>query len=150
MAGFSTSMHVAAPPRAVFDLFTDLEHMSERISGIEKITILTDGPVGLGTRWRETRVIMKKSATEELDITAFEPGRSFEVSCESCGARYLSVHRFEPEDGGTRFEFEMRVTPVSLAAKVLSPVTGLLMGPMMRKCIEKDFDEMRVVAEGKA
>jgi hypothetical protein len=65
-------------------VFTDLDGAAERVDGIQKLEKLTDGPVGLGTRFRETRRMFRKEAAEEMEFTAFEPGRSYGVCCDAC------------------------------------------------------------------
>ena len=77
-----------APLPAVFKVFSDLENAADRISGIKSIEMLTEGPMQVGTRWRETRTFMKRDATEEMEITAFEPDKHYSVGAESCGCVY--------------------------------------------------------------
>ncbi len=147
MASLSITKHIAAPPERVFQLSTDLEHWAERISAIVRVSKLTDGPVGAGTRFRETRVVFKKESTEEMEFTAFEPGQSYSVGCESCGCRYDTRFDFVPDQGGTRVEMTLETKPLTFFAKVMSPI-GLLMAGSMRKMIEKDLDDLKAAAEG--
>ena len=58
MAVISMSRHVDAAPNVVFDLCTDVEHFADHVSGIKKCELLTEGPVGVGTRFRESRVML--------------------------------------------------------------------------------------------
>ncbi len=146
MASFKLTSRVEAPIDAVFDLFSDIPRADEMIDAIVKIEMLTDGPVGVGTRWRETRMMFKREATEEMQVTAFDPGKSYTVGCASCGCEYESTWRFESEGGATLVEFEMGWRPVSFLAKVMSPL-GRLMAPMMKKCFMKDFAALKALAE---
>ena len=91
MPSFTLTQRVEAPIDAVFDVFSDIPRCHERIEQITAIEMLTDGPVGVGTRWRETRMVFKRVATEEMEVTAFEPGRSYTVGCQSCGCEYEVV-----------------------------------------------------------
>lgn len=81
---------IAAPLARVFALFTDLEHAAQNIAAIQSLELLTPGPMRKGTRFRETRVMFGKQATEEMEVVDFVPGRSYSVAAESCGARYLA------------------------------------------------------------
>ena len=146
MAGFKLTTRVEAPIDAVFDIYSDIPHAGEMIDGIEEIEMLTDGPVGVGTRWRETRMMFKRKATEEMRVTAFERGKSYTVACNSCGCEYESTWRFDAEGDATRVEFEMSYRPLTFFAKVMSPL-GRLMMPMMKKCFEKDFQALKAAAE---
>ena len=88
MAGFELTEHVAAPPAEVFAVFADFEGAPQRTSGIDKLEVLTEGPIGPGTRFRETRTMFGRQTTEELEIVAFDEGRSYSVRCESCGCEF--------------------------------------------------------------
>ena len=61
MATVKVSDHFTAPIEKVFRYFSDVEHAPAHVSGIKRIDMLTTGPIGLGSRWRETR--------ETLDVT---------------------------------------------------------------------------------
>ena len=76
---------IAAPPDRAFRIATDLENLAATVSGIDSVEVLTEGPVGEGSRWRETRTMMGRPATEEMWVTAFEAPRRFVVEAESHG-----------------------------------------------------------------
>jgi uncharacterized protein YndB with AHSA1/START domain len=136
---------IPAPPEQVFGLFTDLDAAPERLSQIDAIERLTDGPVGVGTRWKETRTMFGRQATEEMEITEFAPPRAYAVEAESCGTRFRTDFRFSPETQGTRVEMQFVATPVSLFAHIMSPLSGLMKG-MLVKCLEQDLDDLAQVA----
>lgn len=150
MGKISTSMHFKAPVERVFDVFTDLRNAAGRIEGITELEVLTDGPVGRGTRFRETRMMFKKSWTEEMEITDFEPNGAYVVGCESCGSAYATTFRFSPDDGGTRVDLDWEWKPLTFVAKLMSPM-GKLMSGSMTKCFEADMNDLRrVIEEGDA
>ena len=65
---------IDAPPEIVWTLITDIANSPQVISGIDSVTILgsTEG-FGVGTRWRETRTMFGKEATEEMEVSARSP-----------------------------------------------------------------------------
>lgn len=63
------SVRIRGTQQAVFEAISDLEHAAERIGAIKEIEMLTDGPVGKGTRWRETRLMFGKECTESPNST---------------------------------------------------------------------------------
>ncbi len=133
-----------APPQELFRVMTDLEGCPERIEDIIKVEVLTDGPVGVGTRWNETRKVMGREATEQMEIVAFEDGRSYTVRCESCGCESHWSFTFEPSsDGGTSLRFDSSFKALTFPAKIMSIVTAPMMRSMMKKCIEKDMGDIR-------
>lgn len=137
---------IQAPPEAVFDLITDLTGAAERVSGIDKIEMLTDGPLNVGTRWRETRTMMGQSSTEELEVTAVEPGVGYTAECESCGCRFVSSFHCEAESEGTRLRVSLSWKALGFMAKLMSPLGALTSGAA-RKALERDLADIKRAAE---
>lgn len=48
-----------APRERVFDVCSSFEHAADRIAGIERVEMLTDGPMRVGTWFRETRIMTR-------------------------------------------------------------------------------------------
>src|SRR5262245_3572719 len=129
MTTCSCTRHVNAPPDRVFAVAADLRRTSAVISGIKRLEVLGDGPIGRGTRFRETRLMFGREATEEMEIVEFDPPRGYAIGCESCGCRYRSEFRFRPADGGTDMEMTFNAVPLTFAARVM----GFFMKRMMMK-----------------
>ena len=73
MARLAISETVNAPLGRTFEAFSDLRSAEKNISGIKRLEILTDGPIGKGTRFKETRVMFGREATETMEVTQWEP-----------------------------------------------------------------------------
>lgn len=138
----SITRSIAAPPERVFAVFSDLEDAAQRIQAIERLELLTPPPVGVGTRFRETRTMFGKRATEEMTITAFDPPRGYDVEAQSHGSKYFTTFRFEPEPGGTRVSMHFEAQPLSTVAKLLSPLGKLMLGKLEKEC-GKDLDDLK-------
>jgi carbon monoxide dehydrogenase subunit G len=147
MTGLTLTQQINAPVETVFHLATDLDHWAGRIKGITKIERLTTGPVGVGTRFRETRVMFGRQATEEMEFTVFEPNRRYVLEAESCGCHYRSEFRFEPADGGTRVTMEFGAEGRTFMAKLMGKLMGWMMTGTMRKCVQQDLDDLKAAAE---
>ncbi len=147
MSALKLSRQIAAPPGQVFEYFTDFPNAAGRLTGVTRIEMLTQGPTRIGTRWRETRRIMKHEATETLEVIALDPPQSVTIGCTSCGVTYTSSFRFMPASAGTRVEFEMNSRPLTLTARLLAPLMNLMMGATMRKCLEQDLADMQRACE---
>ncbi len=147
MARCNATIHFNAPRERVFEVISDLRNAADRIDGIKSLEVLTDGEVGAGTRFRETRIVMKKEATEEMEVTSFDPPNGYAVECESCGALFHSEYRLTASpQGGTDLEFSMDTKALSLGAKLMSPLSGLMMGAC-KKALVKDMEDLRRVIE---
>jgi hypothetical protein len=155
MTSFTMTKRISAPVEVVFDVASDLEHAAGRFRGIEKIELVTPAPVGVGTRWRETRRMMGRQATETMEMTAFDRPHRYTVGCHSCGAYMETAFRFTPMGGAsgpgaTDLTLDIRCQPRSLFAKMMSPLTRLMFTKMMRGCMENDLDDLARAAEAQA
>lgn len=142
MSTIIVDTHINAPVERVYAVLTDLDRWPETIQAITRIERLGDGPVTSGTSFKETRVMCGKEHTETMTFESVAPNRGYTLTANSCGVRYACVHTLTPEADGTRLRMEMRCTPLTLAAKVMSPVMGLMMRKTMKKMIAKDFDDV--------
>lgn len=132
-----------APADKVFAIFTDLPSASENITAITAMEMLTEGPVGKGTRWRETRVMFGKEHTEEMWIDDFRPGQGYTVHANSCGCLYETDFSFTPAGAGaTEVTMRFNAKPLTLMARLMIPL-GWLFAGTMKKCMRQDFDDIR-------
>lgn len=122
----------SAPRDRVWEVASDVANVTGRIKAITKVEILTPGPVGVGTRFREWR----GRQVVDMEIAAWSPPRSFSFRGYAVG----------PEGSGTRLEMEVHANPRAFAAKLLSPLLAL-MSKMMAKSCAKDLGELAAAAE---
>ncbi len=58
MVSFTIKKRLEAPPERIFEVCTDLRNAGKHLRGIKKPEVLGDGPIGVGTRFRETRILV--------------------------------------------------------------------------------------------
>lgn len=146
MPTLALSTTINADPARVWDLICDIRGAPRVQPVITRIQMLTDTPFGVGTRWRETRRMFNREATETLEVVECTPGRSYTVAAFSCGAQMRSQFRVTPDAGATRLELDLTASPVSPFAKLMSIFTPLMMGPM-KKALRSDLDAIKRAAE---
>ncbi len=129
---------IATPVKQVFETLSNIN-----ISGIQKIEILSDTTEGEGLRWRETREMFGKEATEDMEITHYNPPLGYHVEASSHGMRYVTVMTFS-EDGAekTKVTQEYHATPLTLVAKLMSPLMVAFNGSL-RKALLKVLLEVK-------
>jgi len=149
MASVRVTKTINADPQRVFELITDFEHAAEHIKGIDKVEIMTDGPVGVGTRIRETRTFFGRQAVETMEITQFQPGKSYTTFAVSSGCEYVSGFTVTPAGDGCEVAMDFQATPKTLMAKVFSIMSGPMI-KMVVKCVEDDLNDIKRIAEGEA
>src|SRR5262245_49404540 len=109
MATVTVSNQFAAPLERVFGTFTDIEHGPAHVSGIKKLEMLTPGPIHLGSRWLETREVLGRVDSAEMEITAFERNHMYTITHHKAGLRIDTTFWFERSGDGTKVtvEFEL-------------------------------------------
>ena len=142
---FQIDTEVAAPPGKTFLLTTDADRFGEWMPGLVRVERLTQGPVGVGSRWRETRKYMGSEATMEFEVTGFESPRSLDIFVDgkkgdSGKGEFRFRYRFEPSgSGGTRIHVTGDVTKMGC----MGAVFGFLFGWLFRKLHKKDLAAMK-------
>lgn len=140
---------VEAPADSVWEIVTDLERSADVIKAIEHIEIL-EGPgrIEVGTRWRETRTMFGKTATEEMEVTDVQPGRSYTVVADGHSVHYRSVIAVAPlAEARTSLSMTFAAAPRGLGSKLLAATVGRLFAGATRRALEKDFDDIATAAE---
>jgi uncharacterized protein YndB with AHSA1/START domain len=142
----TVSSHVAAPVNRVFAVFTDLEHAPGRVKNIKAIELLTPGSFRLGTRWRETRELLGRLDSAEMQVTAYELNRAYTITHHKAGARIETAFRFTPADDGTDVSVEFQMTGQGLPPGMLAPV-GWAIDGKVRDVLAEDLSDLRTAAE---
>ena len=147
MASVRVSTKVTAPVEEVFKVFTDLEGSPGRVKNIKKIEVLTSTRgFHLGTRWMETREVAGREATEPLEVTAYEQGRSYTITCDVKGARFDAHFSFAAIHGGTDVVVELDIIPQSFGAMLMAPFGRMLLGTV-EESLGHDLADLRAAAQ---
>jgi carbon monoxide dehydrogenase subunit G len=146
----SASIVIDSSPEKVWKLVTDFKNSAEMISAIDKIDVLEEPEKGLvGFKWKETRTMMGKQATEVMWVTDVEDGRSYRTRAESHGSVYLSGLSVSEENGKTRLTQTFEGQAQSFGAKLMNGLLGWMIKGSTRKAFEKDLADIKRVAEAK-
>jgi len=139
---------VRAPVPRVWEVATDLAGMPAVMSGIERVEVLTDGPFSVGTRWRETRRMFGREASEEMRVVEAEAPNSYLVHADSHGMHYVTSFAFRAAgDDTTEVTMAFGGEARSSMSKVLGFVTGPLSVRSVRKAVEQDLADLATACE---
>jgi hypothetical protein len=142
MATVSVSNEIAAPLDRVFQTFTDLERGPAHVSGIKKLEMITPGPVHVGTRWLETREVVGRLDTAEMEITAFELNRMYTITHHKAGVRINTTFWFESLRDGTKVTVEFDLDPAGLPPGLLAPLGWAIAGKV-EKVLNHDLADLK-------
>lgn len=148
MSAIEISQRIGAPAAAVWDLITDLDGSPQRLSRVESVERLSGPDFGVGTRWRETRVMFGRRASEEMEVTTIEPGSAYTVEAASHGSRYLSVLSVAATgEAESRLTMRFEADPETTIAKVTAATVGRLFARATRRAIARDLDDIAAAAQ---
>jgi hypothetical protein len=141
---------VNGPKGAVWAVITDIENAADTISGIEELEVLEKPDSGLvGLKWRETRTMFGKAATEEMWITDAVENDFYTVRAESHGCIYTSSMSVSERDGGSALTMTHESSPQGFLAKLLFLATGFLAKNAIRKVILQDLNDIKAAVEAR-
>lgn len=144
---FTETIH--APLDRVFALANDIDRAMEWLPAGVRIERLTEGPVRVGTRYRETRRILGRDDSEIYEVTAYDPPHRSEVRADgSQGTAGRGIFRFRIDFASagakeTRVVLNGSATGLGCLGIVLYPVVR----GIMKKHIIADLSGLKAWIE---
>jgi hypothetical protein len=126
MAGFNLSEWISRPPKDVFDFITSADNAPKVVESVKSMVKLTDGPVHVGTRYRETRLMNGKEQHAELEVVAYEPNQKYAMQNVTEGIETVYRYTFLPEAGGTHVDLACEIKAGGLKKLMLPLVVSIL------------------------
>lgn len=145
----SLTQHVNASPEKVWTVISDIPGSAATLSGVESIQMVSEGPYGEGTRWKETRSMIGRRETVEMWVAEADPPHSTTVKALQGGADYTSRFTLAERDGGTdlTLTFGAEVLRPTAVSRIMMALFGKLGMKVTRKALAKDLAEIAVKAE---
>jgi uncharacterized protein YndB with AHSA1/START domain len=144
---FTWKMHIDAPPEAVFDALADMPHHGSwaNKNAHLKVSEVSGGPPHLGSKYRSESVFIRKPATADLEIVAFDRPRRF---------AYSVVHH-QPGKPDTHLTHTFTMTPQEAGTLLIrtsdgfgNPVKGFVFYPAIKADGKKSLTNLKAKLEG--
>jgi uncharacterized protein YndB with AHSA1/START domain len=141
--------HIPASVERVWAVLTNLDTWSDTLGAV--ISVERQDPTaefGLGTRWNETRKFSKRTGTDQMQVTAFDSGRTFTVEADNPGVRYATTYTVAAEGDGSSLKIDFSITPHKRQG-LLAQFVGELGMRVVRKSLARDLGDIAKAAESK-
>jgi carbon monoxide dehydrogenase subunit G len=126
MAGFNRNEWISRSPQEVFEFLASADNASKVVQSVKSMIKLTEGPVRVGTRYRETRLMNGKEAHAELEVVEYEPVQKYAMRNVTEGIETVYRYTFRPEANGTRVDLACEVNAGGLKKVMLPLVVSVL------------------------
>ena len=143
MTQFTATRSINAPLNLVFKTVSDINNFSKAIPGIINVEFLSEVKSGVGTRFRETRLMKGKETTTELEVTEFVENDRVRMVTDSQGAVWDSVFTVKTVNDKTNLTLVMDARPHKFIQKMMIP----MIKGMISKTLEKDMDAVKTYCE---
>lgn len=134
---------IKAPVELVFRTISDIRNFSKAVPDIVDVEFISGSTYGVGTRFRETRMMYGKEATEELKVTELVENDRIRIVADSHGIVWDSLFTVKEVGGETELTLVMAMTPHKLMARIMT----LFMKGSMEKALSKDMDAVKSYCE---
>ena len=113
---------IAAPVAEVFEVISHVDKFAEAVPHVVRLEFLTEQKSGVGTRFRETRLMNGKEFTSDLEITECEPDSHVRIVTASGGTTWDTVMTVEPSGDQARFRLVMDARARKFGARIMNAV----------------------------
>jgi carbon monoxide dehydrogenase subunit G len=146
----SVSVTIEKPKEDVWQAITDFKNCQNYIESILSLEILEEPEDTLvGFKWRETREMFGKEATETMWITDVSENEFYQTRAESHGSIYISQMAVEEVDGHSKLTFSFTGEAVSFFAKIMSALMSSMMKKSLDQAMMKDLEDIKAYVESK-
>ncbi len=143
MITFTSKRTIKAPIDLVFDTVSHIENFSQAIPHITNVEFLTEAKTGVGTRFRETRLMNGREAETELEVTEYAENQHVRLVSDSHGTVWDTVFTVEKQVDNVELKMVMEATSYKITAKVMN----YFIKGMVQKALEEDMDAVKSYCE---
>jgi len=135
------TIHINRPVEQVFTFLADTKNLRSWQSGLVENEQLTEGPLRVGSRFREVRRTGPGNSEIQAEMTVFEPNKRFATKTLTKPQVTVS-YTFDEENGGTRLTYKF-VMITNGFMRLLEP----LIAGSMKKDTDSDFEKLKHMLE---
>lgn len=146
---------LAAPPRVVWDVLTDVGRADQIFRSVTGSELLTEGAYDVGTVWREKRTLFGHHGEEELHVVECEPERRAVIETRLGHDVIRSSYRLTPAgtDGDhTRLAMTTTMSPTerTVREKLVWEFFGGFSYERTRRMLQHDLEDLETEVKRRA
>ncbi|MEM9092591.1 MAG: SRPBCC family protein [Cyanobacteria bacterium P01_F01_bin.53] len=144
MKPITITRSIAAPINVVFLTISDIRNFATAVPHIKAVEFLSEQQMGVGTRFRETRVMKGREQTTDLEVAEYVENERVRIVSDSGGTVWDTLFTVaDGADGCVEMTMVMEAKPHTLLARLVNP----LIRGMVVDAVEDDMDAVKVFCE---
>ena len=144
MRAFDNTVTIARPAGEVFAFLAEFENVPRWNYAIEQTRKVSPGPVRVGTAYRQTRAIPRRSE-EGFEVTVFEPPGRLAIHGQIGPFQATISYHLEPAGAATTI-----VNTVQLTASPVTRLVAPLAAPGIKGAVAQNLDALKLILERRA
>jgi hypothetical protein len=140
---FENTVTIHRPAEEVFAFLAEFENIPRWNYAIEETSKASAGPVGVGTKYRQTRSIPGRS-TEEFEVTVFQPASRLAIHGQIGPFQATIGYELVSTAGATRLVNSVELDPSQAKLRLLAPVVT----PKIKAAVAQNLGKLKLVLEG--
>jgi hypothetical protein len=142
MPAFENTVTIQKPAEEVFAFLADFKNIPMWNYAIEETSKTSTGPVGVGTRYRQTRSVPSRS-TEDFEVTVFESASRLAIQGQIGPFRATISYVLEAKIGATTLVNSVELHPSQVMPKLLAPLAT----PRIKAAVAQNLGQLRMILE---
>lgn len=123
MIKIEVSTRMLAPVEQVFSYTSNFENDPTWISTVSKVEKTSDGPIGIGSTFKNYVNFLGKTFHSEHEIVEYEPNKRVVIVSSAGPVPFKAHYLFQPLEAGIRFSIHIESEPAGFF-KLAAPLVG--------------------------
>jgi len=140
-----TRHHIDADVAKVFDVVAHIDNFAKAVPHLVNVEHINDVHSGVGAKFRETRLMNRREASTELEVTEYVKNERVRMVSDEGGTIWDTVFTVEPSSNGagTDLTMVMDCRPYERMAKIVTP----LVKPIVARAVKGDMEAVKNYCE---
>ena len=143
MQAFENTVTIQRSAEEVFAFLADFENIPKWNYAIDETHKISAGPVGVRSRYRQTRSVPSRSV-EGFEVTVFEPARRLAMHGQIGPFRATISYELEATAGETRLVNKVELDAPQSMLRLAAPLAS----PRIKAAVAQNLGKLRLILEG--
>ncbi|MFD2444231.1 hypothetical protein ACFSO7_09640 [Bacillus sp. CGMCC 1.16607] len=118
---FTDKIMINVPKLEVFEFISDLRNGSKMNEDILSVEKLTEGPIEIGTKFKETKIIRGRNTEATIEVIEYTSLKAFSATSEANGLKVTYHYHLSEIPNGTLVNFQCEIKTSGIIMFITKP-----------------------------